>query len=432
MAQSTDNRTLYPVELAGAGIGLADTASQASHMSNASQPEIFTSNMANNKSTATCTEPAPYFQEALEDAERLLKYAAEMGIDVDADTRDHVLEARAARVAADHVTGNQATVSQATVANLLSALTKLAASLKPVSAESLKAYNNDNRPTVRMYWKWAIWLAIVIVPFSIISFVTTAISNTIHVDITTANDLAVKLRAELGPSAGPTHSNPETPAETPKGLNQADVITQLQLYASTMRAIDARALQLNWFVLRAVRDPFAEYRWDPKKNDQENIANQKKLKTMFQLPIGLPNLPATLDVLTSTYQDDRLFAQDILDVVSVYYGAISTCLLPVLYALLGTCAYLLRTFEQQMAARTFMPSVANSARFLIAGIGGAVVGLFSNNFTIAQGTSISPLAIAFLVGYAVDVFFSFLEGLLQAFTKNRSGTSSLQPAPSSH
>jgi hypothetical protein len=102
--------------------------------------------------------------------------------------------------------------------------------------------------------------------------------------------------------------------------------------------------------------------------------------------------------------------------MSFYYGAVTVCLLPVLYALLGTCAYLLRTFERQMATRTFIPSGANSARFLIAGIGGAVVGLF-NNFTIGQGASIPPLAIAFLVGYAVDVFFAFLEGLLQAFTK---------------
>src|ERR1700691_5763818 len=139
-------------------------------------------------------------------------------------------------------------------------------------------------------------------------------------------------------------------------------------------------------------------------------------------------MPETLDTLTSTYQDDRLFAQDTLDLVSVYYGAIATCILPVLYALLGACAYLLRTFEQQMAIRTFMPSVANSARFLIAAIGGAVVGLF-NNFTITPGASLTPLAIAFLVGYAVDVFFSFLEGLLQAFTNNKSSTNSPTPTP---
>ena len=107
--------------------------------------------------------------------------------------------------------------------------------------------------------------------------------------------------------------------------------------------------------------------------------------------------------------------------MSFFYGAITVCLLPALYALLGTCAYLLRTFERQMTTRTFTPSIADSARFLIAAIGGAVVGLF-NNFTIGQGASIPPLAIAFLVGYAVDVFFAFLEGMLQTFTKSSSNS----------
>jgi hypothetical protein len=128
-------------------------------------------------------------------------------------------------------------------------------------------------------------------------------------------------------------------------------------------------------------------------------------------------MPKALDTLTTTYQDVRSFGQDVLDLVSVSYGAITTCLLPILYALLGTCAYLLRSFEEQLRTLTFTPSSrANWARFLIAGIGGAVVGLFSN-FSITEGASISPLAIAFLMGYAVDVFFSFLEGLIQSFTK---------------
>jgi putative flippase GtrA len=82
----------------------------------------------------------------------------------------------------------------------------------------------------------------------------------------------------------------------------------------------------------------------------------------------------------------------------------------------------LRNVEEELRTLTFEPSSrTNWARFLIAGIGGAVVGLF--NFAMTQGTSISPLAIAFLVGYAVDVFFSFLEGLLQTFTKSKA------PAP---
>ena len=45
-----------------------------------------------------------------------------------------------------------------------------------------------------------------------------------------------------------------------------------------------------------------------------------------------------------------------------------------------------------------------------------------------QGASIPPLAIAFLVGYAVDVFFAFLEGLLQTFTKDSPGSPPPPPA----
>jgi hypothetical protein len=89
---------------------------------------------------------------------------------------------------------------------------------------------------------------------------------------------------------------------------------------------------------------------------------------------------------------------------------------------LGTCAYLLRTFEREMRDHTFTPSHADSPRFLIAAIGGAVVGLFG--FSITQQPSVPPLAIAFLVGYAVDVFYSFLEGFLQAFTRSRIGPTS--------
>ncbi len=48
------------------------------------------------KADTPVTQLPPYFIEALEDAERLLKYAAEIGVSVDDNTRSSVLEARAA------------------------------------------------------------------------------------------------------------------------------------------------------------------------------------------------------------------------------------------------------------------------------------------------------------------------------------------------
>jgi hypothetical protein len=241
----------------------------------------------------------------------------------------------------------------------------------------------------------------------------------------------VKLRSQLGPghdpsqTPGPTASAPDpipdptsdpspASASLPGVLSTGDVITELQTFASTIRSIDARARQLNALVLYTERDPFAGIRKNPAKTH-----------STFQLPVGLPNFADAAQDRTLVYQDVRYFAQNLLDDVSFFYGAISTCILPVLYALLGTCAYLLRSFEHQISTHTFTPTIANSARFLIAAIGGAIVGLF-NNFTVTQSASIPPLAIAFLVGYAVDVFFAFLEGLLQTFTK---GSASSQ-APS--
>jgi hypothetical protein len=348
-------------------------------------------------------DPPAYFNDALEDAERLLKYASEIGLDIEDEVRDHILTARAA------VTTGW---DEPTAANLLTALAKLAARLRPVTAESLKACEADASPTIRHHLRVAIWLAGFIVPFSLASFVATAISNTIKTDITSANELAVTLRAQLGPPPSAT-AGPATPTPSAAAVNaipDATIISELQQYASTIRTIDARARQLNVLVLFSERDPYASIRADP-----------AKVHAKFQLPTGLPNFAVAADDRTTVYQDVRYFAQNLVDDVSFFYGAISACVLPALYALLGTCAYLLRSFEQQLANRTFTPSVANSARFLIAAIGGAVVGLF-NNFTIGQGASISPLAIAFLVGYAVDVFFTFLEGMLQAFTKGNAGS----------
>ena len=396
-------------------------------------------------------KPQPDFARAVDDAMRLLVYAAETGRPLDDATRNAILHAKAA---------TNAGWDEATGAALLKALTELAADLHPVTAESLNESNGAYvKQTMGLLRWWAVILAIPIVLLSGLGFVTSSISSGIRADINTCNELVIKLRGELGSGALPKAGTPDT--GFPSSLDEGDVVSQLQLYASDIRAIDARSRQLSWLVLYWKNDPFGRLREKaklttqpgetkaqgttstqspaknegyavgaPGKNEQKTAAEcpdidslpaNEKLRAKFQLPVGLPNMPCALDTLTNTYQDVRSFAQDVLDLVSVSYGAINTCLLPILYALLGTCAYLLRSFEEELRTLTFTPSSrANWARFLVAGIGGAVVGLFGN-FSITDGASVSPLAIAFLVGYAVDVFFSFLEGLLKSFTKPKNG-----------
>jgi hypothetical protein len=338
------------------------------------------------------TKVPAYFKEALEDSERLLKYAAEMGIEVDAETRTAVLNARA--VYPDGWTEDAAS-------RLLLALTCLADRVKPVTAASLKAYHVDTRPTMHTYLMWAIILSAIIIPASIVTFVTSNISEAIRTDTVKANALVVKLSTELSPSAQ-------------TGVGLTDKIADLQEYAATTRLIYARANRLNRYVFPHVEIPQP---LQPPATATDALQRAQYLKQKFELPVPVTNDNAMKagEDMTETYQDVRFFAQSIVTDIATFYGAINSCVLPVLYALLGTCAYLLRTFEDQMSTRTFIPSHANSARFLIAAIGGTVVGLFGN---FSQQASASPLAVAFLVGYAVEVFFSFLEGLIKAFTKS--------------
>jgi hypothetical protein len=118
----------------------------------------------------------------------------------------------------------------------------------------------------------------------------------------------------------------------------------------------------------------------------------------------------------ATYQDIRSFARQTQQMNLVIYGAVTAYVLPVAYSLLGACAFALRNMAAQTGTKTYQPSYFNRARLIIALIAGTVVGLF-NNFT--QGVSVSPLAIAFLVGYAVEVFFSFLDAFVHTFERVR-------------
>jgi hypothetical protein len=352
-----------------------------------------------------------YLGDKLEEAELLLSYAAVTGIDVDEEVRDSVLQARIAKDAGQ--------VTEKVAANLLNALTALAAVVRPVSAASLRASANLDsvRKTIRLYGIMAVLVGCLIILISLLTYFSSSVSDKIKTDIDLANGLASKLRSELGPAPTVPPSAAETPRvlnlaqadrvwygtdTTPPGLSDRDIIGDLQQFAATMREIDGYVKQLRFFVFDFDDTKYA------------------RAKGTLELDAGLDlRLSEELTKKVAEYQHIRNLGNNVQQKVTVYYGAIATCVLPVLYALLGAGAYLLRTFEDQIKNRTLIAGDRHMARFLIAGIGGLVVGLF-NNFT-TQGITFSPFAVAFLVGYAADVFFTFLEGLLQIFKRGAPG-----------
>jgi hypothetical protein len=342
------------------------------------------------------TEAAQDLYSALADSETLLKYASEAGIAVDAESVSIIVRAKQA--------STEGWPNQ-DYGKLYEALTKLAVATKPVTAATLRASGLRARASLRFYQWTAICLDVVIIPLSILSFISSGLSVAITKDISDGNELALALNSYIStptPGAAPAGQGGATPMPP-------DTRAKLQQFAAIIRGIDARAQQLNFLIGNVVQD-----------SQLDSVrANPNARRSLFELSAGSTEVADEVKQKIDFYQDIRYFAKRTQEAAQLAYGAVAACILPILYALLGACASLLRTFADQTRNRTYLSSFANPARLLIAAIGGVVVGLF-NNLNIGQAASLSPFGIAFLVGYASDAFFSFLDGLLQSFAKPKS------------
>jgi|SRR5271167_188146 len=359
----------------------------------------------------------------LAEAELLLTYAVETGVPVDPAVSRSILEAGIA---------SHSGWTEHAATNLLTAEATLAAVLKPVSAESLQSSARYRSKSLRRRLALPLTmgiLAAVIVLYSTAAFLFSAFSTNIRNNIAIANPLAVKLFDELG-SAQVTNDKLCPKGETPAGsqvtgntdsssqdrAQKKYVISDLQTFAGAIRDMYGAARQVNRLY------PFAKQA-DPIVPPGSKFTPMEYAEVL-ELPPGLPNLALAAAERICVYQRVRYYTQSTEDNATIFTGAFAAGVLPVLYALLGAGAYVLRRLESQLRSRTFI-NETHSPRFITAAIAGAVVGLF--NF--GQGVSVSPLAIAFLAGYAVDVFFSFLESLIQTLSKARSRAGSEQAAP---
>lgn len=106
--------------------------------------------------------------------------------------------------------------------------------------------------------------------------------------------------------------------------------------------------------------------------------------------------------------------------------SMSSYILPLLYGLLGACAYILRSLAREINEVTFTDSshIHYWLRLPLGMLSGIAVGWFftPDNLPSALQT-IQPLALAFLAGYSVELLFTGLDRLISAFAgDHRSAT----------
>ena len=369
--------------------------------------------------------------DALEETHMLLAYAASSGINIEPEVSDAIARARAA---------NERHSWNADIeAKFWPAKSKLSLSVKPVTVDTLAAGKFGAAAiATRRYFLSTVILAAIIVPISIVMFINTAVSNDVR-DLLNENDTAaialheqlVNYQSALDQATRTTgdRANQSGNGANSPGMSQAllspNLVEKLAQFARVSRQLFAESRVLNLFILNAAAEPWWAKPCVSATAQDPNDACSALRRANLELDVragdrgGDGKYPSITDegfVKLAAYQDIRSFARQTQQMNLVIYGAITAYVLPVAYALLGACAFALRNMAAQTGTKTYQPSYSNRARLIIALIAGTVVGLF-NNFT--QGVSVSPLAIAFLVGYAVEVFFSFLDAFVHTFESVR-------------
>jgi len=117
------------------------------------------------------------------------------------------------------------------------------------------------------------------------------------------------------------------------------------------------------------------------------------------------------DASLAYYRNQQFFAS-VEEAGLLTIGMINSAL-PLLLGLVGACAYVTRLISEQIKESTFSStsSVRHVVRVALGALAGAIVGFG----WIGTGISASPLAVAFIAGYAIEPVFATFDSIADKF-----------------
>lgn len=386
----------------------------------------------------------PLFLQSLSDAEELLSYAANTGrfpLEADAGKGsikhwviEGIINARAS-VERKRLTREATSAFWASFADL-SRITS------PVTAESLRA---SARNPIRALQATVLVLASVVIVTSIFFFMNSSIATQVTQLMEEQNSAALRLWSHVqyykDADAAPDRAPGASPASVRTGGGGATAgrafaaatqptaatvarVTPEELFGEVVEFsrrsswLRETAWRLNnYFIppgLRINTAPIDFGEGHPEGMTALNV--RPTIRTVSEIADEAINQIVL-------YQQVRNFSQAAYKTDAMVYAGITNYLLPAVYALLGATLYGLRRYAGLVRQKAYLKSSANSARYFIALIGGVVIGLFGS--LLPESAPVPPLAIAFLVGYAVEAFFSRLDGFIE---RMRGSSGAAQPA----
>ncbi|AUI67684.1 hypothetical protein [Beggiatoa leptomitoformis] len=129
--------------------------------------------------------------------------------------------------------------------------------------------------------------------------------------------------------------------------------------------------------------------------------------------------PATSSTISSYTPETAMRMDILLQERQFILRALQLYLLPVLYGLLGASAYVLRVLTVEIRELTYVKesNISYRLRIQLGALSGLAIGWFTEP-NVASFSALSPLALAFLAGYSVELLFALMDKVIGAFSNS--------------
>jgi len=348
--------------------------------------------------------PNPFEDKALEQAGNLLLFAAENRKDLSSTIISNISESWRAKA------DNQWTAQ--TSEKFWTAYHSLCNAIKPVSIVSINC-TLDNIPRPRwMFWRNRnemisiskrtaqnyLWLLLTLLIITIaLQFVVTTVGASlkeIDTALTDADESVERIRIDesyIKDIVGAKPFNdPQIPVTAAKTISDIDsTFDKINFSTSKLLAKEDMNTRLITFGLLHVSVENADY------SASTDIAEVTK------------NI--------SDYYDLRTHFSMFGERVSIVIKILNFALLPLILGMLGACAYVTRLISDEIRDTTFS-NTSRQRHFVRVGLG-ALAGVVVGSGWIGSDLSWSPLALAFVAGYAIEPVFATIDTIAEKFKK---------------
>ena len=175
-----------------------------------------------------------------------------------------------------------------------------------------------------------------------------------------------------------------------------------------IRMVKAETMEEQDNILEIIRDT------DTRLNQMNDRLDASYELLGFWLPLSF----------ASSNRQEMAQKQMRLQISQIMLEFVSKYLLPLLYGLLGACVYVLRSLSKEI--KNLVYTVESDIRFQLRIYLGALAGLAIGWFITEQSApgllrSVTPIALAFIAGYSVELMFSAMDTIIDAFAKEAKG-----------